>query len=135
MMSDICLFLGNEDVHTANTYTQRQYYEVQVVFWVMLRSTPLQYTKYTPGKGGYVVFWEKHEVLRPAPLPPKTGHPQACPTRVVIDTDRSTRGAEKQQSNNSSPCITGTSTRTSTWFVSDRYLLCLLYTSPSPRDS
>ena len=54
MMSDICLFLGNEDVHTANTYTQRQYYEVQVVFWVMLRSTPLQYTKYTPGKGGYV---------------------------------------------------------------------------------
>ena len=29
----------------------------------------------------------------------------------------------KQQSNNSSPCITGTSTRTSTWFVSDRYLL------------
>ena len=79
------LIYGNEHVHTANTYTTAVLRST-VVFWVILRSTPLQCTKYTPGKGGYVVFWETYEVLRPAPLPPKTGHPQACPTRVVVRT-------------------------------------------------
>ena len=87
-INDVAHFslLMETNTYILQTHTQRQYYEVQVVFWVILRSTPLQYTKYTPGKGGYVVFWEKYEVLRPAPLPPKTGHPQACPTRVVVRT-------------------------------------------------
>ena len=85
-MSHISLFLWErtrtycKHIHTTAVLRST------VVFWVILRSTPLQCTKYTPGKGGYVVFWETYEVLRPAPLPPKTGHPQACPTRVVVRT-------------------------------------------------
>ena len=87
-INDVAHFslLMGTNTYILQTHTQRLYYEVQVVFWVILRSTPLQYTKFTPGKGGYVVFWEKYEVLRPAPLPPKTGYPQACPTRVVVRT-------------------------------------------------
>ena len=57
------------------------------------------------GEGRIRCFWEKYEVLRPAPLPPKTGHPQACPTRVVVrtksptveDRHRNTRGAENSR--------------------------------------
>ena len=38
----------------------------------VLQSTPPQYI-IRGREDTYVVFWEKHKVLRPAPLPPKTG--------------------------------------------------------------
>ena len=83
------------NTYILRTHTERQYYEVHVVLGAILRSTSLQYTKHTPGKGGYVVFWEKYEVLRPAPLPPKTGHPQACPTDGGGSTQTGAREARK----------------------------------------
>ena len=133
-INDVAHFslLMGTNTYILQTHTQRQYYEVQVVFGLYFEVLHCNIRSLLRGRED-TLFFGKSTKFSVRHLSRRKQGTLRLVRRVLlwgpnhrrwrIDTDRSTRGAEKQQSNNSSPCITGTSTRTSTWFVSDRYLL------------
>ena len=132
-INDVAHFslLMGTNTYILQTHTQRQYYEVQVVFWVYFEVLHRNIRSILRGREDTLFFGKSTKFsvgTSPAENRAPSGLSDACCCEDQItdsggSTQTGARGAEKQQSNNSSPCITGTSTRTSTWFVSDRYLL------------
>ena len=72
--------------HTANTYTQQQYYEVQVVLLGYTKYFEVLHCNIYSGEGRIRCFLGKIRSSPSGTSPAENRHPQACLTRVLVRT-------------------------------------------------